>query len=104
MKEKGNDAMRGERRIREIKARAIAAGITVAFMLTVIPDANPALWGVTLVALLMYEGLRVSILYIWKMNLEQKRRYLIEANKAAMKQDAARWSNEWIRWPMKEVS
>ena len=35
MKEKGNDAMRGERRIREIKARAIAAGITVAFMLAV---------------------------------------------------------------------
>ncbi len=60
--------------IGEMKARAIAAGITIAFMAFVRPDPEPEpeLWGVALVALLMYEGIGWSLEYIRELRQKKK--------------------------------
>lgn len=79
--------MRGKKRIREIKARAIAAGITIAFMTAVRPDPNPSLWGVALTALLIYEAISVSVMQIAKGSRVRKTRCAIEFNEAVRKRE-----------------
>lgn len=78
--------MRGKK-IREIKARVIAAGITIAFMTAVRPDPNPYLWGVALIALMMYEAISMSIIYIWRECKVQKVKRDIRFNEEVRKRE-----------------
>lgn len=84
----------------EIIDRGIAAALTATFMALVRPDPEPSLVGVSIVAILLYEGLTCCIRYIRK----ERRRRRIQRNAEAMTYDGSRWADEWLYWPMKEVS
>ena len=53
-----------------------------------------------LVAILIYEAIHYCIRYIMR---ERRRKQRIEAA-AISKADIQRWADEWIVWPLKEVS
>ena len=86
----------------EMINRAIAAGITIAFMAVVRPDPDPELWGVALVALLMYEAISRSIDYVQKVNRKQKAEAYISLNLKAMKEDGERL-DDMVFNPIREV-
>lgn len=94
--------MRGKK-IREIKARVIAAVITVVFIAAVRPDPNPSLWGVALTALLIYEAISVSIMQIAKGSRVRKTRSAIEFNEAVRKREGE-ILDEMLFNPYREVS
>lgn len=84
--------------------KGIAATITLVFLALVKPDTDLTLVQTAFVAILLYEGIRWSAEYIRKANAKQRRRQAVEMNLKAMKYDGERWADEWIRWPIKEVS
>lgn len=84
--------------------KGIAAAVTTGFLAAVRPDAEPERWSVALLAILLFEGIRWSAEYIRKANAKQRRRQATELNLKAREEDGKRWADEWIRWPIKEVS
>jgi len=81
--------------------KALAAGITLAFMSLVRPDTPPSAVGASVVALLMYEGLRWSIEYIQKVRRKKKEARYITVSLG----DIRRWADTWMEpYPFKEVS
>ena len=84
----------------EMINRGAAAAITVVFMALVRPDPDPALWETALVSIGMYEALRWCIWYIRRIRRQEK----IRKNREVMYYDGTRWADEWITWPLKEVS
>ena len=88
-----------------IKNRLVAAAITIAFMAIVHPDPEPSLWGVALVSILMYEGIRICIEYVVRENTRCKKREAVLQNIQYREEDGARWANEWMDpYPFREVS
>ena len=79
-----------------IKNKLFAAAVTMAFMAVVRPDPEPELWGVAMVAIMMYEFIFYAIEYIGREIREREREYRIEVNEIARKKDGRRWANEWI--------
>lgn len=88
----------------EMIDKVMASAVTVGFLAAVRPDAEPERWSVALLSILLFEGIRWSAEYIRKANAKQRRRQAVEMNLKAMKYDGERWADEWIRWPIKEVS
>lgn len=84
----------------EIIDKGIAAAITLGFLTFVRPDGEPERWAVVLITILMYEAIRWSSWFIRKTKKQNRRR----ENERAMHYDAARWADEWITWPLREVS
>lgn len=84
----------------ELISKGAAFVLTLGFMAVVRPDPEPSRVEAALVAILMYEVIRYSIRYIMR---ERGRRRRIEAA-AISKADIQRWADEWIVWPLKEVS
>lgn len=80
--------------------KGAAAALTLLFLAVVRPDPMPSgvAWGIT--AIMMYEVLSRCIR---RVRIE-RRREAIRRNMRAMKYDGQRWADEWIRWPLKEVS
>ena len=86
----------------EMINRAIAAGITIAFMAVVRPDPDPELWGVALVAVMLYEAISRSIDYVQKVNRRQKVEEYISLNLKARKEDGERL-DDMVFNPIREV-
>ena len=81
--------------------RGIAAGITLAFLVTVRPDPAPSALGYGVVAILMYEGISYCIGYIRK---HRKDKYItVPRNDQVDPRDIKRWSETQLNWPMREV-
>lgn len=86
----------------EMINKVIAAIITIGFMAAVRPDADPERWGIALVAVMLYEGIRWSIEYVQKANRRQQaERYLI-LNLKARKEDGERL-DDMVFNPIREV-
>lgn len=84
--------------------KTLAGMITIGFMAAVRPDPEPSRWGIALVSVLMYEGIRISLDYIQKVNARNRRKQQKAMNDKWLRYDGKRWADEWIRWPIKEVS
>ena len=84
----------------ELINKGIAGALTLLFLAVVRPDPAPSgiSWGI--VTLMVYEFLAYSIRYIRR----EKRRQRARRNLKAMKYDGRRWADEWLYWPLKEVS
>lgn len=78
--------------------RGIAAVVTIVFMALVRPEEDPALWESALVSILMYEGIRICLDYIHRINRKQR----IRRNTEAMHYDGERWARERMDWPIYE--
>ena len=76
--------------------KALSAAITVAFLAVVRPDPDASLAGTAFVAILMYEGLRVSIDYIQKIQAADKHRSRRKAYERWLHRDGCRWASEII--------
>ena len=74
--------------------RALSAAITVAFLAVVRPDPDASLAGTAFVAILMYEGLRVSIEYIRKIHSDEQSRSRRKAYERWLHRDGCRWASE----------
>ena len=84
----------------ELISKGLAFVLTLGFMAIVRPDPEPSRVEAALIAILMYEVIRYCIRYIMR---ERRRKQRIEAA-AISKEDIQRWADEWIVWPLKEVS
>ena len=81
--------------------RGIAAGITLAFLVTVRPDTDASRVGIAVTAILLYEGISYCIGYIRK---HRKDKYItIPRNDQVDPMDIKRWSETQLNWPMREV-
>ena len=78
--------------------KSIAAGITLAFLAVVRPDADASRVGIAFTGILMYEALSWCIGYIRK---ERKKNHYIQATTIS-KADIARWADEQLYWPIHE--
>ena len=83
-------------------SRVIAFLVTLAFMLLVRPDAEPSRAAATLVAILLYEGIRWSVEYIMTVNQQSEHRHNVELNLKARKEDGERL-DEMLFNPIREV-
>ena len=79
--------------------KVLSAGITLAFLAVVRPDPDASKIGIAFTGILMYEVLALCIGHIRK---ERKKDRYIQSTTIS-RADIKRWSDEWIRWPMKEV-
>ena len=80
--------------------KGIAAGITVGFLALVSTTEQPPLWIVAAIAVGLYECNLAAVREIWRI-----RKIRREVNRNLMgRYSLARWADEWIRYPMKEVS
>ena len=84
--------------------RVLAATLSIGFLTLVRPDAEPERWSVALLAVLMYEGIRWSLDYIKRIREQEKKERQKRQYDAWLNYNGKRWADEWIRWPMKEVS
>ena len=84
----------------ELIDKGIATLLTLAFMAVVRPDPAPSgvAWG--LMTILFFVFLEYSIRYMRR----EKRRQRARRNLRAMHYDGRRWADEWLYWPLKEVS
>lgn len=80
--------------------KMIAGVGTVGFMALVTTNANPKMWQIALIALLLYESALMAVRIARKQAHEKRKRKYITVNKI----NGERWANERIGWPMREVS
>lgn len=84
----------------ELINKGIAAAITLGFMTAVRPDAEPTRVEATIVALLMYEGIRFCVEFCRR----KKQKKYISLNLKARNEDGKRWADEWITPAIREVN
>ena len=84
--------------------RVVAFAITLAFMALVRPDPDPSIVGVSLVAILLYEVLRFALDGISEHRRQKRRSRRRIESLTAGEEDIRRWADEWLVWPLKEVS
>ena len=84
-------------------AKAIAAGITVAFIALIRPETQPQNWFVAALAIEVYECAYWIIAIGCREARRQKRERIQRANEEINRQNAQRLEEERLDWPMTEV-
>ena len=85
--------------MRGVKNKVIAAAGTMLFLALVRTNADPKMWQIGLVAVLMYETLIFCLRYMRIVQREIRRNKVIRIRE----EDARRWAEEWFN-PYREVS
>lgn len=88
-----------EEKMRGMKNRAIAAAGASMFLALVKTNAEPKMWQVGIIAILMYEALILFLKTARSTERENRRRKYSRIRQ----QDARRWAEEWFN-PYREVS
>lgn len=81
--------------------KAIAATVTICFLAAVRPNPKPSLAETAFVAILMYEGIALSIGIMQKIQENEKHKNRRKAYEKWLHQDGRRWADELLG---KEVS
>jgi len=82
-----------------IKEKTVAGALSVLFLALVRTDADPQMWQVALIALVLYECAVMTIKIAQKEARHRRRNRIIRIRQ----QDARRWAEEWFN-PYREVS
>lgn len=86
--------------MRGIKDKMIAGAGTIGFMALVTTNAQPKIWQIALIGILIYESALLAVKTARRQAYKERQRQNIETRN----KDAERWWNTRIGWPMKEVS